>query len=156
MSPIKKHLGITFFLVLLLTFLPFASAQAQTVGNQHAAAQLQTEQIRPGSDITFKMKLDQPLPQGAHFDVRLSPVDLGQEFPVTSGEPSNRERTEFTLHTKIPEGAATGEWHIKIVYLFLAGTSWTQSTISTNDMRFVVQGPKVDIPTKATATLLSK
>jgi len=96
-----------------------------------------------------------PTLERARFDVRLSPVTADQEITVSSGDPANRERTEFILKTRPPEKAVPGEWHIKIVYLFLAGTSWTSNTLATNpDFRFVVEGPKVEIPTRATASLV--
>jgi hypothetical protein len=124
--------------------------------NKQALANIVTDQARfhPGDELTFRMILNEPLPQGAHFDVRLSPIKADQEIDVPSGEPINKERTEFRLHTKLPDGALAGEWHIKIVWLFLAGASWTNNTLSTNDMQFNVEGRKIDIPTKATATIV--
>jgi hypothetical protein len=134
-----------------------AIAQGQTPDIKPASAQVEAihDHFHGGSDLTFKMTLNEPLPEGARFDVRLSPVGLDQEIPVSSGEPSNKERTEFILKTKLPEKIVPGEWHIKTVWLFLAGTSWTSNTLSTNpDFKFVVEGPRVEIPTKATATLV--
>ena len=75
---------------------------------------------------------------------------------MSSGEPVNKERTEFILRTKLPEGALPGDWHIKVIYMFLAGTSWTNNRIGNNDLRFVVEGPKVEVPTHATVTLIGK
>jgi hypothetical protein len=142
-------------LLSLSTALSFGQVANPT--DNHVAAQLEAhhEPLRSGSEVTFKMKLDTPLPEGAHFDVRLSPVLVDQELTVSSGEPTNKERTEFVLHGKLPDKAIPGEWHIKMVYLFLAGTSWTYNTLSTNDLRFTVDGAKIEIPTKATATLVA-
>jgi len=122
-----------------------------------ASAQVEVPaHIRGGSDLIFKIKLNEAIPEEARFDVRLSPVTADQEITVSSGDPANRERTEFFLKARLPEKAVPGEWHIKIVYLFLAGTSWTNNTLATNpDFRFVVEGPKVEIPTKATASLVN-
>ena len=47
--------------------------------------------------MTFKMTLNEPLPQGAHFNVRLSPIKADQEIDVSSSGPANKERTEFLL-----------------------------------------------------------
>ena len=135
-----------------------APASAQTPNANHASAQLETAQdhFHGGSEVSFKMTLNEPLPEGARFDVRLSPRAVDQELSVSSGEPSNKERTEFILKTKLPEKAVPGEWRIKVVWLFLAGASWTSNSLATNpDFKFVVEGPEVKIPTKATATLVS-
>jgi hypothetical protein len=110
--------------------------------------------FKPGGELAFKITLNEPLPDGARFDVRLSAVKTDQELSVSSGEPMNRERTEFTLHTKLPEKAIPGAWHIKVVWLFLPGSSWTNNTLSTNEMKFFVEGPEVKIPTKADAQIV--
>jgi hypothetical protein len=124
----------------------------------HASAQLQSgvAHLHSGSDLTFTVVLDDPLPMGAYFQVRLSPVKVDQELPVTSGEPVDKGRKEFLLHAKLPDGSVPGDWHIKVVYLFLAGTSWTNNTLSTNQMPFVVEGQNVEVPAKATATIIGK
>jgi hypothetical protein len=141
-----------FLFVCAIPTTTFAQSQA-AVSTQPGAPD---GHLRGGGDLVFKMKLNEPLPEGARFDVRLSPVGADQEIPVQSGEPTNKERTEFTLRTKLPDRAIPGEWHIKVVYLFLAGASWTNNTLATNaDFRFVVDGPKFEIPTQATATLAS-
>jgi hypothetical protein len=145
-------------LALVLAFLLGLSTSAIGQDNTQASARMVTDQthFHPGSDLTFKMTLNEPLPEGAHFNVRLSPIKADQQIDVSSGEPTNKERTEFILHTKLPDGSVAGEWHIKVVWLFLAGAGWTNNTLSTNDMQFVVEGPKIEIPTKATATIVQK
>jgi hypothetical protein len=132
-------------------------AQSQSSNVNQVSAQVGAihDQLRPGSDLTFKMKLNKPLPEGGRFEVRLSPVAADEEIPVSSGQAVDKERTEFVLKTKLPDKAVPGDWHIKIVWLFLPGASWTNNTLATNaDFRFHVEGPAIDIPTKATATLL--
>jgi hypothetical protein len=152
---IQNHRAL---LTLTLAFLFYISPHAVAQQEKQASAQMITDQVHfhPGSELTFKMALNEPLPEGANFSVRLSPVKTDQEIAVSSGEATNKERTEFTLHTKLPDAAIAGEWHIKIVYLFLAGTGWTNNTLTTNDMQFTVEGPKIEIPTKATATIVQK
>jgi hypothetical protein len=134
------------------------SVSASAQEDKQASAKLATGQahFHSGSDVTFKMTLNEPLPEGAHFDVRLSPVKTDQEIAVSSGDPINKERTEFILRAKLPERAVPGDWHIKVVWFFLAGTGWTNLTLSTNDMLFVVEGPKFEIPTKAEAAIIQK
>lgn len=132
-------------------------AGAQTADATHASAELKAsgDHFRGGDEVEFKMVLDQPLPEGANFNVRLSPSTTDQELPVGSGDPINKDRTEFLLKAKLPQKLVPGEWHIRVVWLFLPGTSWTSSTLSTNpDFKFFVDGPKIDILTKATATLV--
>lgn len=131
-----------------------ASAQSAA---PHASAELKDtrDHFRGGDEVSFKMVLNDPLPEGANFNVRLSPTATDQELPVGSGDPINKDRTEFLLKVKLPEKVIPGEWRIKVVWLFLPGTSWTTSTLVTNpDFKFFVDGPKIDIPTKATATLV--
>jgi hypothetical protein len=130
---------------------------AQGPAGTDASAQLQpaAAHYHGGSEVSFKMKLDDPLPEGAHFDVRLSPTAVDQEVTVSSGDPTDKERTEFLLKAKLPDKVVPGEWHIKVVWLFLPGASWTFNTLTTNaDFKFEVEGPNVEIPTKATAALV--
>jgi hypothetical protein len=132
--------------VLLLAVLSSALLSVPTAASAQAIPQANVQLIpdnphlKPGSDLVFTVKLDKPLPEGARFDVRLSPVNLNQELSVSSGEPTNRERTEFKLQTKLPETAWPGPWHIGVVWLFLPGSSWTSSQITTNDLKFIVDG----------------
>ena len=132
-------------------------ARAQTADAPHASVELKDARnhFHGGDEVAFKMVLNEPLPEGANFNVRLSPITTDQELPVGSGDPINKERTEFLLKAKLPQKVVPGEWHIKVVWLFLPGTSWTTSTLATNpDFKFFVDGPGIDIPTKATATLV--
>ena len=147
--------GITTTLFLLHVLAP-AVAFSQSGANASAELKSDVTHIHAGSDLTFKLTLNDPLPPGAYFQVRLSPVKVDQELPVSSGEPTDKERKEFVLHVKLPDGAIPGDWHIQVVYLFLAGTSWTGNTISTNPMPFVVEGVPIAIPTKGTAEIVSK
>jgi hypothetical protein len=135
-----------------------AVPQAQAPDSSRASIQIEAAQdhFHGGSDLIFRMKLNEALPEGARFDVRLSPVGVDQELTVSSGEPANKERTEFILKTKLPDKAVPGEWHIKVVWLFLSGASWTNNTLATNaDFKFLVDGPRIEIPTRATASLVS-
>jgi hypothetical protein len=58
-------------------------------------------------DLTFKVTLNEP--ERARFDVRLSPVGVVQELPVSSGEPADKDLKEFILHTKLPDAAYGGD-----------------------------------------------
>ena len=145
------------FMLLSSAFLSSSTvAPAQAVPQADVQLVSDNPHLKPGSDLVFKMKLNQALPEGARFDVRLSPVGLNQELAVSSGEPTNKERTEFKLETKLPETAWAGQWHIAVVWLFLPGSSWTTSQLSTNDLRFTVDGQPKSIPTTAVATIVSK
>ena len=150
----KARMLFMFLSSAVLSF-PIASP-AQAVPQADVQLVSDNPHLKPGSDLVFKMKLNQPLPEGARFDVRLSPVGLNQELPVSSGEPTNKERTEFKLETRLPETAWAGQWHIAVVWFFLPGASWTTSQISTNDLRFTVDGQAKSIPTNAVATIVSK
>jgi hypothetical protein len=148
---------LKFLVLLALAVTITVPARAQTADTPHGSAELKDarDHFRGGDEVVFKMVLNEPLPDGAYFNVRFSPAATDQELPVGSGEPVNKERTEFLLKAKLPEKVVPGEWHIKIVWLFLPGTSWTNNALATNpDFKFYVDGPKIDIPTKATASLV--
>ncbi len=129
--------------------------QTPSADNIHASAKLESEptHLHSGSDLVFRVKLDQPLPKGARLDVRLSPVSIHQEFPANSADAVNTERTEFLVKAKLPEDAVSGTWHIAVVWVFLAGSTTTFNQLTTNDLQFVVDGKRVDIPTRGTFTL---
>lgn len=123
-------------------------------GQSKAAVQLDAKSaVHPGDTFTFLVKLNQPLPEGAHFDLRISPISGDEEIALGSGEPTDASRTVFKLQAKLPEGAIPGEWHIKVIWLFLPGAGWTSSTIAPNDLRFHVEGKPYPIPTTAEVTI---
>jgi hypothetical protein len=131
-------------LAVVLGVVGLASAQDK------AAVQTETSgAFHPGSQIVFKVKLNEPLPKGAHFDFRISPVSIDQEISLGSGEAVDDKQTEFRLTGKLPEGALPGDWHISVIWLFLPGTGWTHNQISPNDLRFKVEGKPYAVPTKA-------
>jgi hypothetical protein len=145
---------IHFVLLVVLVFVVPAIAQEPN----KAAAQLITEtpHFHGGDEVSFTIKLNDPLPEGARFDVRLSPVSLNQQTTVSSQEASDKDRKVFLMKFKLPDHARGGEWHIATVYLFLSNVSWTSSTIATNEMKFVVDGPDGRLPSDATATIVQK
>jgi hypothetical protein len=131
-------------LAVVLGVVGLASAQDK------AAVQTETSgAFHPGSQIVFNVKLNDPLPKGAHFDFRISPVSVDQEISLGSGEAVDDKQTEFRLTGKLPEGALPGDWHISVIWLFLPGTGWTHNQISPNDLRFKVEGKPYAVPTKA-------
>jgi len=119
-------------------------------------ADVRMEQPPPfhaGGPISFTVKLNEPMPKGAHFDFRISPVAADEEINLGSGEPVGDSATEFRVSGKLPGGALPGEWHISVIYLFLPGAGWTHNTIAPNDLRFKVDGKPYSIPTKAAVTV---
>lgn len=143
---------------LFLAFLISISLPVISQEPDKAAAQLTADapHFHGGDEVSFTMKLNEPLPEGARFDVRLSPVGVNQELSVSSGEPADKDRKEFLLKFKLPEHARGGEWHIFTVWLFLPGASWAGNTIATNEMKFVVDGPSGPLPSNATAAIVKK
>ena len=105
--------------------------------------------FHPGGPIVFKVKLNEPLPKGSHFDFRISPVAADQEINLGSGQALDDKQTEFRVAGNLPEGALPGAWHISVIWLFLPGTGWTRNQIAPNDLRFEVEGKPYAIPTKA-------
>jgi|SRR5271157_5700378 len=133
---------------LLLTYAVVPMAQDK------AAVQVeQAGPLRAGGPVVFNVKLNEPLPKGARFDFRISPVSADQEIQFGSGEPVDASQKDFRVGGTLPEGALPGEWHISVIYLFLPGTGWTRNTIAPNDLRFKVEGKPYPIPTKAEVSL---
>jgi hypothetical protein len=143
---------------LLLSVLLCFSAAALAQNTKQVDVQLISDNphFKPGGDLSFEIRLNEPLPAGARFDVRLSPVGFNQELSVSSGQSVDGDRKAFILQTKLPDTAWAGSWHIAIVWLFLPGSSWATTSLSTNDMHFIVDGPPIPRPTTATATILGK
>jgi hypothetical protein len=136
-------------------FLP-TGMLAQTPNQASATLMTDAPHFHGGDAVRFTMKLNEPLPEGAHFDVRLSPVGINQEVIIPSSDPTDRDRKEFLFKFTLPEHARGGEWHIYTVYLFLPGASWVGNTIATNDLRFIVDGPDGPLPSSATAKIVNK
>jgi hypothetical protein len=137
-------LSATSLVVPLLIVAASLSAQDKTA--------VQTEKpgpFSPGAPIVFNLKLNEPLPKDARFDLRISPVAADEEVPLGAGEPVDATRKLFRVTGKVPDGAIPGEWHVSVIYLFLPGSGWTHSTIAPNDLRFEVGGKPYSIPTKA-------
>ena len=109
--------------------------------------------FKPGSPIVFHVKLNEPLPKGAHFDFRISPVSGDEEIALGSGEAVDASQRVFRVSGTLPEGALPGDWHITVIWLFLPGSGWTHTTIAPNDLKFEVEGKPYPIPTKAEVTV---
>jgi len=145
-------------IIAVLLFLATFSLTMAAQEPDKAAAQLTAtpRHFHGGDEVSFTMTLNEPLPEGARFDVRLSPAGVNQELSVVSGEPDDKDRKKFLLSFRLPQHARGGEWHIYTVWLFLPGASWVGSTLSTNEMTFVVDGPSAPLPSNATAALVKK
>jgi hypothetical protein len=109
--------------------------------------------FHPGGPIVFNVKLNEPLPKGAHFDFRISSLSADEEISLGSGEPIGSAQKDFRIAGTLPEGALPGEWHISVIWLFLPGSGWTHNQIAPNDLRFKVEGKPYPIPTKAAVTV---
>lgn len=111
--------------------------------------------FRAGGEIVFNVKLNEPLPRGAHFDLRISPVSADEEIDLGSGQSVNGSDTDFRVSGTLPAAAIQGIWHISVIWLFLPGAGWTHTSIAPNDLKFQVQGQSYPIPTKAEVSLSS-
>jgi hypothetical protein len=130
------------------------SAVSLSFSQDKAAVQTQASgPFHPGSPIVFTLKLNEPLPKGAHFDLRISPASANQEISLGSGQAVDEKQTEFRVAGTLPEGALPGDWHISVIWLFLPGSGWTNNQIAPNDLRFKVEGKPYPIPTKADVTV---
>jgi hypothetical protein len=138
---LRATFGMSFLILIMVVV---SSAQNKAVVQMEKSGP-----FHPGDQIVFNVKLNEPLPKGAHFDFRISPVSADEEIPLGTGEPVNGSDKEFRITTKLPEGALPGEWHISVIYLFLAGAGWTHQTVAPNDLKFEVESKSYPIPTKA-------
>ena len=109
--------------------------------------------FKPGKPIVFQVKLNEPLPKGAHFDFRISPVSADEEIALGSGEPVDPSQKVFRVSGILPEGALPGDWHISVIWLFLPGSGWTHTTIAPTALKFEVEGKPYPIPTRAEVTV---
>lgn len=105
--------------------------------------------FKAGGPIVFTVKLNEPLPKGAHFDLRISPISVDQQVPLGTGEPVEGSDQVFRVVSKLPENALPGDWHIAVIWLFLPGSGWTTSRVTPNDLRFQVEGKPYPLPTTA-------
>jgi hypothetical protein len=65
-----------------LATLLLAAATVVSYGQDKAAVRMEKPgPIRPGGSVVFNIKLNEPLPTGAHFDFRISPVSADEEIP---------------------------------------------------------------------------
>ena len=142
----KRRLALAALLLAAVTIVSFGQDKANVRMEKPGP-------ILPGGEVAFNVKLNEPLPTGAHFDFRISPVSADEEIPLGSGEPIKGSNTDFRVAGKLPEGALPGEWHVSVIYLFLPGAGWTHNTIRPNDLRFHVEGNAYPIPTTAEVSL---
>ncbi len=143
--------------VALLSFFVLAALCATAQEPTKAAAQHTTDTPRfhGGDEVNFKLTLNEPLPKGAHIDVRFSPSGIAQQFSSSCDEPNDKDRKELLCKFKLADNARGGQWQIAVVYFFLQNVSWTSSTIAT-DLKFQVDGPDGPLPTTATAKIINK
>jgi hypothetical protein len=120
-----------------------------------AAIQMDKQQdvLKVGGPIAFTVKLNEPLPKGARFDVHVSPVSADEDISLSSPQASSEGEKTFRVSGNLPAGAVPGEWHVTVVWLFLPGTGWTHNRIETNNVTFHVGGKPYAIPTKAEITV---
>ena len=131
-----------------------AASVTLSSGQEKASVQIdKSGPFKAGGPISFNVKLNEPLPNGAHFDFRISPVSADEEVPMGSGVPVDALHKVFRVSGTLPEGALPGEWHISVIWLFLPGSGWTHNTIAPNDLKFQVEGKPYPRPTKADVTV---
>lgn len=136
--------------VLLIGVVTASSQEKASIQAQKPGA------VRPGEQITFNVKLNEPLPKGARFDFRISPTSADEEVLLGIGEPVDPSQRVFRVSGRLPEGALPGEWHVSVVWLFLPGSGWTHNRIATNDLRFQVEGKPYRVPTSAEVSVVTE
>jgi len=132
----------------------FLAAVIGPLAQDKAAVQMDKPgPFKAGGPIAFDVNLNEPLPKGARFDFRVSPVAGDPEIQLASTEVVDPSQKKFRVSGTLPDGAVPGEWRISVIYLFLQGSNWTHLTIAPNDLRFQVEGKPYPIPTKAEVTV---
>jgi hypothetical protein len=104
--------------------------------------------FRAGGPATFDPTLNEPLPKGARFDFRISPTAADEEITLGTVSALDDSGKRFRVSGSLPDGALPGVWHVSVIWLFLPGAGWTHNTISTNNLKFEVEGRPYSIPTK--------
>jgi hypothetical protein len=139
--------------VMFVAVLIFAVVAVLAAQDRAAVGMGRPGPFKPGGPIAFNVKLNEPLPKGARFDFRISPVSADEEVALGSGQAVDASQKVFRVSGTLPEGALPGEWHITVIWLFLPGSGWTHNTIAPNDLKFEVEGKPYPIPTKAEVTV---
>jgi hypothetical protein len=104
--------------------------------------------FKAGGPATFDLALNEPLPKGARFDFRISPIAADEEITLGSVSALDDSGKRFRVSGALPDGALPGEWHVSVIWLFLPGAGWTHNSIATNNLKFEVEGRPYTIPTK--------
>jgi hypothetical protein len=60
--------------------------------------------FKAGGSVGFTFTLNEPLPKGAHFDFRISPVAADEEISLGSGRPSMRRESAFEYPERCRRG----------------------------------------------------
>jgi hypothetical protein len=150
---VKNALAVAFLIVCTTLGLAWQPAH-----QPESKADVQMEKhtggaLHAGDSVSFTLKLNAPLPKGAHFIMRISPTNVDQQVDLGSGDALDESRTKFRVTGKLPDEAVPGKWHIAVIYLFLPGSNWTSNTLKPNDLTFEVEGKQITIPTTADVSL---
>jgi hypothetical protein len=145
MNTKRKGLVISGLLLCLIFATVVAIRAQQTSAVQMAQP---ASDIAGGKPLALKVKLDKPLPTGSVVIARVKPEAISQIVQLTSSEPDNAARTEFTLKTALPSPIVPGKWLLESVFITLPGSSNWQA-IEHNPLTFEVQGKPFPIPSKA-------
>jgi hypothetical protein len=137
----------------LLVGVGIASVAVVSGQDKAAVGMEKSGPFRQGEPIAFNVRLNEALPKDASLSFRISPVSTDEEVILGTVQPVRGSDSEFRVSGALPESAFPGEWHIKVIYLFLAGSGWTTHTIAPNDLRFQVEGKTYPIPTQADVTI---
>lgn len=130
-------------LVMAMVAFSWAQDNKATVGMGNLVS------FKPGDTIVFNVSLDEPLPKGAHLDLRISPVSTNGEIQLGQGKMVDAKT--FRVSYQLPEDAVPGDWHIARILLFLSSSNWI--LLDTKGPNFKVEGKSYKIPTTADFTI---
>lgn len=131
----------------------FALTAGLLCAQQKAGVQMEKlGPIRAGGPIAFTVKLDEPLPKGARFDLRISPISADEEIDLGSGEPKHYATARSWLAFP-PRSISMDENFIKVyfdvqnsqaMWLELANLVQRIEADLTVALEFKNQEPKID------------
>jgi hypothetical protein len=145
----KKQVVISTLLVFLLVAVVVAV---------HAQKSASVQMVQPGADIeggkplALVVKLDKPLPIDSSILARVGPESGQQTIQLGSAAPDDPSRKQFTLKTTMPPNVVAGKWSLQLLSITVPGAiDWKQ--LDHNPVTFEVQGPPLELPSKAQVTV---
>lgn len=135
------------------------SAVAFCQDKNEAAVKLDQDHAKPfhpGNEISFRIKLNEPLPETGRVTIYAHQETVGQQISGDTAEALDKDRREFIIHMKIPDEAFSGKWVVNPVVVNVAKPAPTGKAVPIpgGEVSFFVDGDRVPrFPTEATVSI---